>query len=41
MLVQMSEVNAWPLYVPQEVMGATAVPNPTLVGGLKIGYKSR
>ncbi|KAL8437499.1 hypothetical protein ACSSS7_000881 [Eimeria intestinalis] len=29
---RMAEMNAWPLYVPQEVMGSTAVENPTLVG---------
>ncbi|KAL8274645.1 hypothetical protein Esti_001360 [Eimeria stiedai] len=29
---RMAEVNAWPLYVPQEVMGSTAIENPTIVG---------
>lgn len=31
-MIQMSVLNAWPLFVPQEVMGTTAVPSPTLVG---------
>ncbi|KAL8452673.1 hypothetical protein Emed_001237 [Eimeria media] len=29
---RMAEVNAWPLYVPQEVMGSTATEDPTIVG---------
>ncbi|KAL8446806.1 hypothetical protein Emag_004567 [Eimeria magna] len=29
---RMAEVNAWPLYVPQEVMGSTATTDPTIVG---------